>query len=72
MKSIAFNVIGGVLTIIVSWLFQKELKRWHRRHFKEIFGRSEEPISWFTQVSSSAVTSTHSCPAMLTKVRNPQ
>lgn len=45
MESIAFNVIGGILTIIVSWLFHKELKRWHRRRFKEIFGAGDEPYS---------------------------
>src|SRR6266436_1529697 len=42
MESIAFNVIGGILTILVSWVFQRELRRWHRRRFKEIFGASDE------------------------------
>jgi hypothetical protein len=41
--SIALNVIGGVLTIAVSWLFHLCLQSWYRRRFKRIFGHGREP-----------------------------
>src|SRR5690349_13882274 len=40
--SIVLNVVCGVVTIAVSWLFRDALQRWHRRRFKKIFGFGHE------------------------------
>ena len=41
-KQIIYNVIGGALVAILTWLFLKLVKRYYKWNFKRIFGRDSD------------------------------
>jgi hypothetical protein len=43
LLNVTYNVVGGILTVVATWLFGSARRRWRRRRFQRMFGTDSGP-----------------------------